>query len=225
MILLASDYDNTLNTFDYDLKFNIIFLKKFIKNGNLFLLNTGRTYKSIKREIDKYNIPFNYLSCNDGNIMFNREKEIIYTSNMDLEIKDELRKLKNKFNIEINPIYFNNNLLEFELIIPRLTEIFYLELNKIMLKYNMCCKIFKKVNCYHVYVYSDQISKSTPIEYLKNKYNIDSKNIYTVGDHINDIEMIKDYNGYAMKWAKKEVKDVAVDTCLTVASLIKKIGR
>ena len=37
--------------------------------------------------------------------------------------------------------------------------------------------------------------------------------------------MIRDYNGYAMKWAKKEVKDASIDTCFTVASLIKKVKK
>lgn len=223
MYILASDYDNTLNTFDYDLKLNILFLKKFMKNGNIFLLNTGRPYESIKKEINKFNIPYNYLSCNDGNILFNSKNEIIYSSNLNLDIYEELEKLKDEFNLKIDLIKFNNNLLEFELIIPKLSELFWLKLNRIMVKYNLCSKVFKKFGTYYIYLYSNIISKSTPIEYLKDEYNISKNRIYTVGDHINDIEMIRDYNGYAMIWAKDEVKKEAVGKCLTVASLIRKM--
>ena len=39
MKLLASDYDNTLKCNILDLKINIYYLKKFIEDGNIFLLN------------------------------------------------------------------------------------------------------------------------------------------------------------------------------------------
>lgn len=224
MFLLASDYDKTLNSFDYDLKLNIMFLKKFMNSGNIFLLNTGRPYKSIKREINKFNIPYNYLSCNDGNIMFNKNNDILYNSNLSNLILNDLNNLKNKYNLKIIPITFNDSLLEFEINISSISDSFKLDLNKVLEKYNLTCQVFKNIKHFSIYIYSKEISKSTPIEYLKNKYSLDSKKIYTIGDHYNDIPMIKDYNGYAMKWAKKEVKDVAVDSCYTVASLIKKIG-
>lgn len=94
MILLASDYDNTLNAFDLDLYINIFYLEDFIKKGNLFLLNTGRPYKSIKREINKYKIPYNYLSCNDGNILFDNNSNVLYNSNLDYNLFLELENLK-----------------------------------------------------------------------------------------------------------------------------------
>lgn len=225
MFILASDYDNTLNAFDYDLKLNIFFLKKFMNKGNVFLLNTGRPYESIKREIKKFNIPYNYLSCNDGNILFNSSNQIIYSSNLNLDIYEDLKKLQEEFNLKIELIKFNNNLLEFELMISKVNELFFLKLSKIMIKYNLCNKVFKKFGFYHIYVYSRFINKSTPIEYLRKKYNVEKEKIYTIGDHINDLEMIRDYNGYAMKWALKEVKSEALETCFSVASLIKKIER
>lgn len=225
MILLASDYDNTLNTFKLDLKINIYYLKKFIKEGNIFLLNTGRPYKSIKREIREYNIPYNYLSCNDGNILFNNSDSILYASNISDYIYKDLKQLEDKFKMKIEQIKFLDNVLEFELIISSLNDIFLVELEKIMIKYDLCAKFFKAFGEYHIYVYQNRINKSTPIEYLKAKYKIASDNIYTVGDHINDLEMIRDYNGYAMKWARPEIKKVASNSCFMVASLIKKIGK
>ena len=44
-----------------DLKLNIKRLNKFIQDGNIFLLNTGRPYDSIIKEIIKYKIPYHYL--------------------------------------------------------------------------------------------------------------------------------------------------------------------
>ena len=225
MILLASDYDRTLNTFDLDLYINIFYLEDFIKKGNLFLLNTGRPYKSIRREINKYKIPYNYLSCNDGNILFDKSSNVLYNSNLNYNLFLELENLKKDFDIIVEPIRYQDNILEFEVIISKISEKFLIELNKIMVKYNLCFKVFKQFGSYHLYIYSKNVNKRTPIEFLKNKYNINSQDIYTIGDHYNDLEMIKDYNGYAMKWAKKRVKEGSIDTCLTVSNLIKKINK
>ena len=74
MKLLSSDYDLTLNTIDYDLHINMYYVEKFRKQGNIFLLNTGRSYSGIKKEIDKFRINFDYLSCYDGNLILNKEK-------------------------------------------------------------------------------------------------------------------------------------------------------
>ena len=130
MILLASDYDNTLNTFDLNLYINIIYLKKFMEKGNIFLLNTGRAYESIKREIDKYQIPYNYLGCNDGNILFDKDSNILYNSNLSNNLFSEFENLKKKFDVIIEPIKFQDNLLEFEIIISKISEKFLIELNK-----------------------------------------------------------------------------------------------
>ena len=50
-------------------------------------------------------------------------------------------------------------------------------------------------------------------------------NIYTVGDNINDLEMLRDYNGYAMYHASKDIKEIAGNTCFSVSNLIRKLRR
>lgn len=224
MKLLASDYDKTLKNGSIILKLNLKYLKKFIQDGNIFLLNTGRPYQSIKKEIIKYNIPYHYLSCNDGNILFNHKDQVIYISNLEKIIEKELLDLTNIFNFQIIPIKYLSNVLEYEIIISKLNKLFLLNLDKIMIKYNMCYKIFKEKEI-HIYIYSNLVSKSKPIDYIKKKENIMDTNIYTVGDNINDLEMLRDYNGYAMYHASKEIKEIAGNTCFSVSNLIRKLRR
>ena len=224
MKLLASDYDKTLKNGFIILKLNLKQLKKFIQDGNIFLLNTGRPYQSIKKEIIKYNIPYHYLSCNDGNILFNHKDQVIYISNLEKIIEKELLDLTNILNFQIIPIKYLSNVLEYEIIISKLNKLFLLNLDKIMIKYNMCYKIFKEKEI-HIYIYSNLVSKSKPIDYIKKKENIMDYNIYTVGDNINDLEMLRDYNGYAMYHASKEIKEIAGNTCFSVSNLIRKLRR
>ena len=224
MILLSSDYDMTLNAFVHDLKINLELLRPFRANGNTFLLNTGRSYHSIKKEILEYNIDYDYLSCNDGNIMFDKKGNILYSSNLDISLYDRLSELKRYYPIEIKKVKFLENLLEFELIIKEINKDFIDLLDSIMIECNLCYQMFKEKGYYHFYVYDNQINKTTPIEYLKKNYKFLHDYIYTTGDHYNDLEMIKNYHGYAMPWAKEEVKRVA-EGVEDVASVIKKIDR
>ncbi len=224
MKLLAIDYDKTLKCSKFDLKRNIKSLKKYMVD-NLFLLNTGRSYPSIKKEIDKYKIPYHYLSCNDGNILFDNNNQVLYASNLDKNILFELEKIKIEDKLTINPIIFLDNILEYEIIISKLNQLFLLELKKIMVKYNLCLKIFKEHGVFKIYIYDSLISKSKPIEYIREKEYLLSNNIYTVGDNINDLEMLRDYHGYSMIWSKKEIKKVSEKSIISVKRLIDKLRR
>lgn len=42
------------------------------------------------------------------------------------------------------------------------------------------------------------LSKSSPINFLRNKLSIPRDEIYTIGDNLNDLEMISDFNGFAI---------------------------
>ena len=67
MKILASDFDNTIYFPDNDelTKDNIESIKKFITKGNIFCVITGRNYTDLKVYLNKYNIPYSYLICED----------------------------------------------------------------------------------------------------------------------------------------------------------------
>lgn len=50
--------------------------------------------------------------------------------------------------------------------------------------------------------------------------NIKKENIYTIGDDASDLEMIKNFNGYAMKNATDEIKKYALKEFDNVYELI-----
>lgn len=73
-------------------------------------------------------------------------------------------------------------------------------------------------------IISKDMNKSKAIQLLSEKININEKDIYTVGDGYSDIDMVTDYNGFAMKESVKELKDVAIEEINSVSELIQKIG-
>jgi len=52
------------------------------------------------------------------------------------------------------------------------------------------------ISTHGIKIINKNISKVSGIEYIKNKINIADKNIYTIGDRVNDFEMVDKYNGY-----------------------------
>ena len=65
----------------------------------------------------------------------------------------------------------------------------------------------------HDFVIIDIVSKNAGKEKAINKLlqilNIEKEQVISIGDGRNDIDMIKEYNGYSMETAEEEVKEVA----------------
>lgn len=224
MKLLSSDYDGTLNVFEYDIHLNLSYIRSFMKKGNIFVLNTGREFKRIMPEIEKYDIPYNYLSCTDGNLLLNSKNEVIYRTNMHDDISEMVLELKQKFpNIELEPIMYEGNILEYQLVTSEINEKLLLHLEKICLLHNLCYKTFHIKNQLYVYIGHSEITKSSALEVIMNLEKISKCDIFTIGDDLNDFEMIRDFNGYTFPWGNGKLKDVSQGECSSVADLVKKI--
>ena len=295
--LLVSDYDLTLKViydFEHDflIKANIEAIKELMANGHIFMLNTGRDYNSIKEEVIKNHIPYNYLACNDGTILLDEHDGLVHY--YDLHMRDydyeflfyklkennlnphailggmcidtnkellNIEEIANKYylnyNISNDMVCFSpmplskalikfiskypdfklktweqfNKLLEYEVSPKNKFQIFNIvkdnnemleDINLIARLYHIQLKIFMdKV----AYVRRYGIDKTSMIEEVRKKEEIDKDDVYTIGDNYNDFEMIRDYHGYTLPWGKTNLKEVCEGVVPSVKSLIKKIKR
>lgn len=227
MKVLVADFDKTFSD-DYDN--NIEAVNKFVEDGNVFIIATGRGLESLKIEMNKKNIKYNYLICNDGAVIYNEQLEEIYKLNFEPElvkkVYEELIQDKN-----ISEVYFedgysllndiNNNVTK---VIGRFIKkrLAFKTLNRIIAKIP---NISGYVSTNWVVINNEKVSKGNAIEYLANKYNFSEKDIYTVGDNYNDISMNKKYNGYAMAKANRFLKKASKGTVKSVSELIKIINQ
>lgn len=212
MKIIISDYDNTYNLHKKNKLFNLInlkntnkLIKKFIDNGNIFIINTGRYYNSIYNDIIKYNIPFNYLICNNGGEIYDNNFKNYKTT-----------PLPNKI---INILKDNNYTL------------YYDKSNKIVVgavKYNYDNTDLEKLYSYKDiirYVYRNnklrifpKVSKLDNINLILNKYN--DYIIYAFGDSDEDYEMLSKYTGYT---TNKNIKIDNVKYINNISNIIKKL--
>ncbi|EOS62157.1 cof-like hydrolase [Firmicutes bacterium M10-2] len=83
MKLLASDYDGTLHYGGAIMEDDLDAIRKWKKDGNLFVLATGRSLQSIKEQIKKFDIPCDYLITNNGGMVFDAKDNEMMANYLD----------------------------------------------------------------------------------------------------------------------------------------------
>ena len=226
MKILVSDYDKTFYTDEENIKINIEKVNQFMKT-NIFVINTGRSYLDFKKKEEIYDIKYNYLVINHGASIIKNNK-IIYNTPINNNIKNQIiNDLDIKYSTEI----FTCSGLESRLTLENDN------LTKIHIKYKneeKAKQIYNKIiNKYGNFVVVYLISKGKGIEIVSKNANkgiatkeiaklenIKKENIYTIGDDASDLEMIKNFKGYAMKNATDEIKKYALKEFDNVYELI-----
>ena len=236
MKLFITDYDGTLFIDEDSLKENIKYLKELQKNNFSVVISTGRSYPSIKSLIDNYGIPYDYLSCADGSIIYDRDGNILEMYEMSHDILDSIINFYQTINYdEIQFSYptgysniFNTNdtLLGINICIstPNYNDDIvnkFLSIKNSFPNYNYLT--YRHPIFSYLCIKPNNISKSATIRYLKDKYNIDNHDIYVIGDSDNDYAMIKDFNGSCMESATIEILDIAKNKYKNVSDFIKDI--
>ena len=230
--ILISDYDGTFYQNDIDIKKNIDKVNEFRTLDNLFVLATGRSYVDLKQKIDKYEIPYDYLILNHGALLLSKDLEIIKVFTLDKELVDSILEYANNKDIYdvILISAFDKNVTDTLNIVKIMLKLY--NYDKALEVKNYIDKSYPNIGSYlardeeHylVEVVSCKASKSFMIEKILDKEKIVKKNVYTIGDGINDIDMIRDYNGYRVSNSCKELVSVTDRVIDNVSDLISRIS-
>lgn len=225
--ILVSDYDQTFYLNDEDVEKNKIAVKDFRNKGNIFVFATGRSFFDFHNKAKLYNLEYDYVIINHGATILDKDNNIFYNFSIKNEIIDNLKE-----DLQLNKTIagFCCSKLESRV------DFKYKDLTKINVKYSskelaksindeINGKYSQYVNSYCISessleIISSETNKSKAIKLLLEKLNISTNNIYTIGDGYSDIQMIKDFYGYAMKDAVSELKEVAKKEYESVANLI-----
>lgn len=232
MKLLVSDYDGTYSAKEEDIIINNHYIEEFIRRGNLFVLSTGRPYDSILGKTKEYNIPYTHIGASDGNYLFDKEGNLIKEYTIDNKIISELDEISSLDIYEgIQFAYPDSNTYQLRSNEKIGSIAFVIQEGKIT---NEFLKLYESLREAHkeyrfdVYGYGNifyymirplGVHKGNMIEALRNKLFIPKKKIYTIGDNINDFEMIRDYNGF-MIGENKDLENVALKKYDAVHELI-----
>ena len=227
MILLASDFDNTIYLED-DIEAtnrNINKIKDFMSKGNSFCIITGRNYTDLKALLNKYNIPYTYLICEDGAKIFNYVDYCLDTINLD---KEEIEKVipileENKCDYYLDDGY--NETTNYN----DCVKIVVKEKNKDKAN-ELIKKIKDKVDIHiyasrvHINIIHKSVNKRNALKKLFNLEELDYNNLRVIGDNDNDYEMLKEFEGGVIKEHHKILDELHKDEYETLADYIDYLG-
>ena len=214
--ILVSDYDKTFYLNDEDIEKNKIAINEFRKRENIFIIATGRSYFDFHNKVDLYKFNYDYVIINHGATILDKNDNIL----ANFPIKDEIiPEIKNDLKLEKSIKGFCCSKLESRV------DFNHKDLTKINVGYNskdeaisininINNKYSQFINSYQIAetsleIISNETNKSKAIDLLLNRLNIKRQNVYTIGDGYSDIEMVKNFNGYAMQESVDELKNVA----------------
>lgn len=228
--IIVSDYDQTFYLNDDDMEINKKAVCRFRKEGNLFIIATGRSYFDFYNKVDLYHFDFDYVLLNHGATILDKDNHII----ANFPIKNEIiHDIKNDLHLEQSIKWFCCSQLESRV------DFDTKDLTKINVKYPskdvamdinqlINSKYSDYVNSYYVNansveIISNKTTKSNAINLLLEKLGMSKEDVYTIGDGYSDIEMVKDFHGYAMMQSVDELKKVAKGEYQSVSQLIEEI--
>lgn len=229
MKLLVSDYDGTFNEDNKLSKINknIDAVKRFMDNGHIFAFATGRSYDSIKKEITKYHIPYNYLICSNGSIVFDRKDRVLFQNTILVDtVKKTLRYL-NKLgfvkSLELRDAYGRstsdyNNVCEIVCTLK-----FKNSLDARMVREEIA--FLDSFSFMNVIIFKEELDKKDGIYVVSGIEGIGKEDIYTIGDASNDRGMLDEFNGFKMPYSYPEIMFSEARIVRSVKSLVRKIER
>lgn len=225
--MLVSDYDQTFYINDNDIEKNKKAVEQFQNKGNIFVIATGRSYLDFKNKLDLYNFNYDYVILNHGATILDKDNNIFANYSIDSNI---IKDIYEDLNIKESINSFNCSELESRV------DFNHQNLTKINVKYNSreeamrINKIIKDkysnyvvsyfVNTNSIEIISNQTNKSNAINILIERLGLSKDDIYTIGDGYSDIDMIKDFNGYAIKDSVEELKQISIKEYESVSDLI-----
>lgn len=225
--LLVSDYDGTFNIHNNrsGIDSNIDAVKKFVDSGNIFSLASARSFNSLKRETDKYKIPYDYLVCNNGGVVFDKDDNIIFfhpvLNSSLLKTLKYLNKLGILKRILFKDFYGNitTDLNEVCDIICTINADNLDKLNQIQEELNYLCS----TPFFHLLVFSEKMDKVDGIDIIASKESITEESIYTVGNDFFDKNMLLRYNGYRMINSNPLLYRNGIRKTVSVKSLVRRL--
>jgi len=199
MKIIVSDFDLTF--FDNNFVENIKLVNEWVNRGNKFIIATGRSLYSLSSVIDSYDINIDFYVCNDGGVIYDKNRNEIYRKDIDENTSKELFK----YLVETKAfgrVLIDTGEMETEISTARCNRL----LGTINLRKDAQRVLGEILNKYsNITGYLSQnflnindisVNKANGIKFLVDMNDWNKKDIYTIGDNVNDFEMLSQFNGF-----------------------------
>lgn len=246
MKILGCDYDGTL-FFNKDLKqSDVQAIHKFRNQGHKFGIVTGRPLSWLLGELKHYQIPFDFLVLTNGGLAVDQDLNSIYRLDIEpktaLQVIDWFQDHQYHFSISDGDGYYHSDQgesLEEYFRKPYGEKIYDLDhfstgeavstivliAKEVSIMKRLQSKFHREVS---FHINQDTLDMSAPLaskEYGMHQMSkfFSSDQVYVIGDNYNDVKMIEEFYGFAMKNGVQAAKDVAKEIVSSVEQAIESI--
>ncbi len=236
--IIASDYDGTLLVDERIDAQTLHMIDGWRRAGNLFGLVTGRDRLMTKDALCEQGLTVDFLICNNGTVLLGRDDRILYHSCIPYEvIMDVIHSAviqKSRYIVLADPV--GRYVYDEHYLAARYKDIYYTEvLNRhnigqhrffyqmdtrypnaeVMLQVTheleeqFGAVLTVNPNVTTIDLTPLGVTKTTGLERYISMQGLETCDVITVGDGLNDLPMIEHYRGYTMEWAADEIKERA----------------
>ena len=241
-MILFSDFDKTIY-FKRDsgiTRANIEAVKKWRKLGNKFCITTGRSFRSVTNEMPEIIKMCDYFILDSGSIVLSKDAKFLNTFTFEPEVVSGIIDLSRDFSEVPVPLYFTPDSENFDYKIEKVTKL-RLWFKEIELMDEVANKLEKNFSVFtdlqdaisdrkelegyrgFVEIIPSYSGKNNAIKILQEYAKISNGEIITVGDGLNDYNMIRDFDGYAIEGSLLTTVHPDLKTTSAVWLLVKEI--
>ena len=244
--IAVTDFDGTLSPFKERIPDeNIKAIHKWRSAGNKFGIATGRCLDFIEFDLKNYDITLDFLICVNGAVVFNKNREILHSVTIPIDVMKEFIKLplvkdsglplivlceRNSYSIRPYPEVPAD-------IVPTLTleeaaaredvVQFGIRFETVEDTVKAIAEIQKDFpmlggnpNRNYLDINIKPVDKKYGIERLLELMHWQDNQIFVIGDDINDLPMIKHFKGFTVKNAAPLVRDAALKIYNSVGEML-----
>lgn len=233
MKIIFSDFDGTLYKSSEPGGFarNLECIEKWRGAGNKFALATGRSIASLARTFADYPRYFDYILTNNGSVVFDANSALLHSEELPEGLIDDLAKtIAEDYPSVSELVYFAEDneyrekptrVVKLRIWLKRLDLAGALASDLVQRFGNLIqahpvrsgkASGLSWVGAEYVAfvdVVSVNAGKENAIRFILEREKIEGDSACTVGDDVNDINMLKDFDGYAIDGSPAEVVDAA----------------
>ena len=202
MKILASDFDDTIFYLNDPerIEKNVEAIKKFIKAGNIFIIITGRNYVYLKSDLNKYDIPYTYLICEDGAKIFNNVDYCLETVLLDRKDVEEIVPIIRRSYWEYYLDDGYNKTDNYDDCVKIVIKCSDKELQQeIVNTIREKVPVHVYASRFHINIINKSVNKEKAIKKLFNLEQLNYDDLRVIGDNDNDYEMLKEFDGAVIK--------------------------
>lgn len=220
MKLLATDYDGTLKYAKHIMPEDLEAIQEWKKQGNMFVLCTGRSMESIEAQAKEYSLPVDYYITNNGGMVFDADGQELLSNYLDVVTAIDIF-FAAKQEEGVASVVINDGRHRHKVTIDKtITDHRYPDMASDYTEEDiMTCQKFAQVvlsmadqglaksmaeninmffgenvvayaNNFVVDVVPKGISKATGLEFVIEYANVADDDVYTIGDSYNDIPLM-----------------------------------